>query len=301
MKDSGGEDLKRTLSILLAIVLLLPSFSFADPYEELTQNIRVFQMGIMGQGSIDLDKNISRAELATIAVRLMGLEYMKDFQKKSTPFKDVKGWAVPYVNISYEMKLINGVKKNIFNPNGQVTYGELLTVLMRILGYEDGIDFKKYPEDYYSKALEIGLGNLYIPHNEVVTRGVVATTINKALDLKMKNSDKALSSLQLNFHIGGNETKKDSIVESKVDLKDLSFNTTIVGIFSGVLVGKDDFSGYKVVLLSKSGKVLDSKVLGIKGSFSIENFDIGTLSKLQGYKYEIYSPNGSLIIWDDLD
>ncbi|MBU5313146.1 S-layer homology domain-containing protein [Tissierella carlieri] len=293
--------MKRTLSILLIIILLLPSFSFANPYEELTQNIRVFQMGIMGQGSIDLDKKISREELATIAVRLKGLEYLKDFQKQSTPFKDVKGWSVPYINIAYDMKLVNAVKKDFFNPNGKVSYGELLTVLMRVLGYENGVDFKKYPEDYYSKALEIGLGNLYIPHDEVVTRGIAATTINKALDLKMKNSDKELSSLQLNYYIDGNVTKKDSVVESEVYLKELSFSTTILGVFSGVLVGVNDFSRYKVVLLSKSGKVLDSKVLGINGSFSIENFDISTLSKLQGYKYEIYSPNGSLILWDDLD
>lgn len=258
-------------------------------------------MGIMGQGSIDLDKNISRAELATIAVRLMGLEYLKDFQKQSTPFEDVKGWSVPYVNIAYDLDIINGVKRNSFNPNGTVSYEELLTVLMRVLGYEDGIDFKNYPEDHYSKAMEIGLGNLYIPHDEVITRGVAAATINKALDLKMKNSDKTLSSLQLNYYIDRNEIKKESVIESKIYMKELNFNTTIVGVFSGVLMGVDDFSGYKVVLLSKAGKALDSIVLEKNGGFSIEGFDISTLNKLQGYKYEIYSPNGNLILWDNLD
>ena len=296
--------MKKTLSVLLAIVLLLPSFTFASPYDDLIDNSRVFQMGIMGQGRIDLDKKISREELATIAVRLKGLEYMKDFQKQSTPFKDVKGWSVPYINIAYDMKLVNGVKKDFFNPNGKISYGELLTVLMRILGYEDGVDFKKYPEDYYSKALEIGLGNLYIPHDEVVTRGIAATTINKALDLKMKNSDKDLSSLQGSYYInipGTSPNAEDYIVDNKVYMRDLNFNTTIVGVFSGVLMGVSDFSEYKVVLLSKSDKILDSIILGRNGKFSIENFDISTLSKLQGYKYEIYSPSGNLILWDNLD
>lgn len=276
----------------------------ANPYDTMIDNIRVFQLGIMGQGNLDLNKNLSRAELATIAVRLMGLEYMKDFQRTSTPFKDVQGWAVPYVNITLDLGLMNGVKRDLFSPNGRVTYVELLTVLMKVLGYEDEVDFKKYPEDYYSKAMEIGLGNLYIPYDEVVTREIAVSTINKALDLKLKDGTVVLSSLQSNYPFNGKVVDSkvvDSIIDNKVYLSALSFNTTLVGVFSGVLKGRDDFTEYKVNLLSKSGNVLDSITVNKNGSFSIDGFDINTLSKLQGYKYEIYSPDGTMVLWDNLD
>lgn len=282
----------------MVIVLLFPAVSMANPYDDIIENIRVFQMGII-QGDLELNKYLSRAELATVAVRVMGLEYIKDYQKDYTSFKDVKGWAVPYVNIAYDLGLMNGVKKEFFSPNGKVTYVELLTVLLRVLGYEDGVDFKRYPEDYYSKALEIGLGNLYIPHDEVVTKGIAAKTINKALDLKLKDSDKELSSLQLNYFF--NETIVESMVNNKVYMSDLSFNTSIVGVFSGVLKGIDDFTGYKIELLSKSGTLLESIIVNKNGSFSIDGFDISALSKLQGYKYEVYSSNGTMVLKDDLD
>lgn len=273
----------------------------ANPYDIILENPKVFQLGIISD-SLNLNKNFTRAELATIGVKLSGLTFMVDNKKTSTPFKDVNGWAAPYVNLAHEMGLMNGVKKYLFNPNGKVTYVELLTVIMRVLEYEDGIDFKKYPEDYYSKALEIGLGNLYIPHDEVVTKEITIKTINKALSLKMKNSGKELSSLQLFIpSVTSISDTEGYIVDSKVYLDDLSFNTTLIGVFSGVLKGNSDFSGYKVKLLTKSDNVLESVVLNKNGSFSMEGFDISMFSKLQGYKYEIYSPGGTLVLWDDLD
>lgn len=296
--------MRRTLSCFVALLILLQPFtSLASESDVFIENNRVFQLGIMGQGVLDLDKELSREELATIAVRLKGLEYLKSLSGFSTPFKDVEGWSVPYVSIAYNFNLISGVKENLFYPKNKVKYVELLTVVMRVLGYEDNIDFKNYPEDYYSKALEIGLGNLYIAHDEIVTRGVAAATINKALDLNLKDSDIKLSSLQLSYNFIGSETttnSKGTYTDSKIYIQDLSFNANTVGFFSGVLAGTNDFSGYKVVLLTKSGTVLDSTLLKNDGKFSIEGFDVSVLSKILGYKYEVYSPSGTLVLWGDL-
>lgn len=291
--------MRQIISFLMALFILLqPLASLASNFDTLVDNSRVFQLGIMGQGKLDLDKELSREELATIAVKLKGLEYTKNSSKLSTPFEDVDGWSVPYVNIAYNFNLINGVKENLFYPKDNVRYVELLTVLMKVLGYEDNIDFEKFPEDYYSKALEIGLGNLYIAHDEIVSREVAAATINKALDLNMKNSDKKLSSLQL-----GSKITKDSnsaYTNNKIYFQDLNFNTNTIGFFSGILAGTNDLSSYKVVLLTKSGSILDSTLLKNDGKFSIEGFDVSTLSRLRGYKYEVYSPSGTLVLWGDL-
>lgn len=278
----------------LIIVLLFSSFGLSPAYGGPIENSRVFQLGIMGQGQLNLDKNLSRAELATIAVRLTNLESLVSSSNKTTKFKDVKGWSLAYVNIVSNNNLMSGSGKDTFNPNGKVNYTELLTVLMRILGYEDGIDFKEFPKDYYNKAMEIGLGNLYIPSNEVVTREVVVKTIDKALGLNIKGEDRDLASTLL--------TSPPQVVKPKDKpyMDNLSFNTSIIGVFSGRLKGIS-VDGYKVVLLSKAGNTLDSVVVNKEGTFSIEGFDVSTISRLQGYKYEVYSPNGELILNDNLN
>lgn len=282
----------------MLVVLLFSSVVTASPYDVYTENLRVFQLGVIKDGS-GLEKNLTRAELSAIAVRLCGLEYMKYYQRSSTSFKDVNGWAVPYVNMAYDLGLMKGVNE-YFYPNRSISYVELLTILMRVLGYEDGVDFVKYPEDYYNKSLEIGLANLYIPHHEIITKEIVIRTIDKALSLNMRNMDKDLASFYSYISMPSMEIPpKDYSVDS-INLGSLNFNTTLVGVFSGVLGGVSDLFGYRISLLSGSGNTLESVSTDKNGGFSIEGFDISPLGKLQGYKYEIYSPNGTLVLWGDL-
>lgn len=274
--------MKKVCSIILVVLLLLPNLAFAN--------------GVIGPENPN--KNLSRAEMATVSVRLLGLESLKGNYNKKGDFKDVKGWALPYVNIASEMKIMKGSSQNIFNPNGQLTYVEVLTVLMRILGYEDGIDFKKYPTDYYNKALEIGLGDLYIKDKEVITRSIASDTIDKALELNMKNSD-----LKLKDNLNRSKTEvpktNDTVVEN-ITISNIQFNSSIVGMFSGELKGSSYFTNYKVELLSKGGQVYETTTLGESGSFSILGFDVGVISQLTGYMYKVYDAKGNMILSSDL-
>lgn len=274
--------MKKVCSIVLALLLLLPNLTFAN--------------GVIGPENPN--KNISRAEMATVAVRLLGLENLKDDYNKKGNFKDVKGWALPFVNIASENGVMMGSKKDIFNPNGQLTYVEVLTVLMRILGYEDGIDFKNYPDDYYNKALEIGLGDLYIKDKQIITRKIASDTIDKALELNMKNSNKKLSNNISNSPVV-NSPKEDNSPK-KITIGNIEFNSSIVGVFSGELKGSNDFTNYKVEILSKGGQVYKTTTSDKSGKFKITGFDVKTMSKLSGYMYKVYDAKGSIILSSDL-
>lgn len=274
--------MKKVCSIVLALLILLPSLTFAN--------------GVIGPENPN--KNISRAEMATVAVRLLGLEGSKDAYNKKGNFKDVKGWALPFVNIASENGVMMGSKKDTFNPNGQLTYVEVLTVLMRILGYEDGIDFKNYPDDYYNKALEIGLGDLYIKDKQIITRKIASDTIDKALELNMKGSNEKLSNNISNAPVV-NSPKEDNSPK-KITIGNIEFNSSIVGLFSGELKGSNDFTNYKVEILSKGGQVYKTTTLDKSGTFKITGFDVGTMSKLSGYMYKVYDAKGSIILSSDL-
>lgn len=275
--------MKRVCSIVLALLLLLPNLTFAN--------------GVIGPENPN--KNISRAEMATASVRLLGLEDLKDDYKQKGNFKDVKGWALPFVNIASENGVMMGSSKDTFNPNGQLTYVEVLTVLMRILGYEDGVDFKKYPDDYYSKALEIGLADLYIKPNQVITRKTTSDTIDIALGLNMKNKDISLSD-NISRPKTADSIKDNTIVE-EITISNIEFNNSIVGLFSGELKGSNNFTGYKVEILSKAGQVYKTNTLEKSGTFKITGFDVGTMSKLSGYMYKVYDAKGNLILSSDLN
>ena len=76
-----------------------------------------------------------------------------------------------------------------------------------------------------------------------------------------------------------------------------TFNTSIIGVFSGKL--KSDtlrsFNGYKVRLLSSTGKFYKEAKVSSDGSFEITGFDVDLMAKLIGYKYEIWDPSGHTI------
>lgn len=282
--------LKRIILIILSLALLLPSFVYGEGAADVDW---VVHKGYFGVGGLDLDKKINRAGLATITVRLMSLEDDALSYKGKPLFKDVEkfqgGWAAPYTYIVKENGIMSGNSKDTFNPGGNVKYIEVLTVFMRILGYEDGVDFVKYPDDYYKKALEIGLGDMYISSNEEVLRETVLDTMVKALNLNIKNKDYTLyNSLS--------SKPKEEAPATKVTMTNVKFNTTIAGIFSGELKGSKDFTGYRVVLLSRDGGIHSNKILDKSGKFTIDGFDVSAFSKLKGYRYEVYNGQGVLIL-----
>lgn len=251
-----------------------------------------------GVGGLNLDKKMNRAELATMTIRLIGLEDAANEYKGKSSFRDVDnfqgGWATPFVHLAKEKGLISGKSKDIFNPNGNVTYIELLTIFMRVLGYEDGIDFINYPDDYYKKALEIGLAHMYISPNEEVLRETVLSTMVKALNINLKGQDYTLFA-SINSVTDKEVSSKENPKEI-ITITNIKFNTIISGVFSGILKGSRDFTGYKVVLLSQDGAIYGDTVLGKDGIFSIDKFDVGALAKLKGYRYEVYNKEGDLIL-----
>lgn len=276
--------------IILSLALLLPSFA----YGEVSKDIElVVNRGYLGAGGLNLDKKMNRAELATVNIRLMGIVSDATNYKGKPYFKDTPsfqgGWAVPYIALAKEHGLMTGNTKDTFNPSGNVSYVEMLTVFMRVLGYRDGIDFINYPDDYYKKALEIGLADMSILPEEEVLRETIALTMVKALNMNLKDKDYTL--LENLDSVPNKDTK---VVD--ITISDVVFNTTISGIFSAELKGSSDFTGYRVVLLSKNGSVYRERTLGKDGKVYIDRFDVGLLAKLEGYKYEVYNNKGALII-----
>ena len=82
-------------------------------------------------GSFGPQRNITRAELATILARFCGT--VKDSAKDR--FSDISGsWARKYINLAAEAGLVYGYTDGTFRPDQNITRAETIVMVNRILG-----------------------------------------------------------------------------------------------------------------------------------------------------------------------
>ena len=184
--------MKKILSVFLCFLLLF-SFSVNATYalsieEQAGEHLR--KLGLYKgyeDGTLGLNRNITRAEFAALAVRIEGLENSQEDNKGITAFKDVAAehWASGYVNIATSKNLIKGFEDKTYRPEAQVTYVQTLAVMIRILGYEKDV-VGEWPNNYINKAKELGLDkNINLSADTPINRGQIAVIVNNALGIKV--------------------------------------------------------------------------------------------------------------------
>lgn len=187
--------LRKSIILVVVILLLLSSTVLASDVTKEQQEAaeKLLAMGILTgyeDGSLKLDDYITRAEFTTIAVRLILKDKEVDSYKKDTVFSDVPKdhWASGYINIAVEEGLINGYGDGTFKPENKITYSEVITILVRLLGQDDSLNKdKQWPLNYIQRAIELGIdtGDVIIP-NANATRGEVALYVYKTLIAELK-------------------------------------------------------------------------------------------------------------------
>lgn len=138
-------------------------------------------------GSLGLNRNITRAEFATLAVRIEGLEDLQEKHKGETIFKDMKAshWASGYVNIAVSKDLIKGFEDKTFRPEEEITYAQALAVVIRILGYEKDV-VGEWPDNYINKGKDLGLDRyIDLSADMPISRGKIAVLIYNALGVSI--------------------------------------------------------------------------------------------------------------------
>ena len=298
--------MKKIFCGIMITTLLLTPIGFANTGKS-SEKVppamkRVVEKGYFGVGGLNLERYANRAEFATIAVRFKGISEEKVKATKATgPYKDTAsfqgGWALNHIGMAYEEGLMFGTSADTFNPGGNVTYIQLLAVMLRLLGYEDGSDFHQYPKDYYDKAKALGLADPKIDIHTKVTRELVGITMEKTLDLQLKHQNQTLGERL------GIQSPQAVVESGPIQLKSHSITTTILGDFSGKLSGRQSFEGYQIGIYPKSDKNAKAYKAGKvekNGDFTLSGFPIGLVEKLLGYRYKVYSKDNQLILQGDL-
>ena len=147
--------MKRKMRMVLASVLAVASLAMsagAASYDNCAD--RLSDLGLF-QGTGDgyeLDRAPTRAEAATMLVRLLGAEAEAQELEYTAPFTDLSDWQKPYVQYLYDNGLTNGATATTFEPEDTCSAQMYTTFLLRALGYSDaaGGDFA------YSGAVDFG-------------------------------------------------------------------------------------------------------------------------------------------------
>lgn len=323
--------MKRLLALLLACaaiagMLVFPSSAgaaatttFTDIYDtnvaQAAETLRL--LGIVsgtGGTSFSPDRALTRAEFCKLAVELMGNGDKVASQMNRTVFQDVPSthWARGYIAVATQGTttgsgdtavttpgIIRGDAYGNFNPDRAITYGEAVTILVRILGYGDSDVGMVWPDGYLAKAdeLEITEG-LNLTANDTITRGQAALMMENLLFTNSKEGKEYLTTL------GCTITDETILFDVAATAPDGS---------SGIKVAQDkvyktDHAPFSDDLVGRRAKLVldkDEKVVDIQTSTSstqkvitIQSLDYDAMKISGGSSISIEEPKNT-VVWKD--
>lgn len=323
--------IKRLLALLLACaaiagMLVLPSSAgaastsaFTDIYDtnvsRAAETLRL--LGIVsgtGGAAFSPDRVLTRAEFCKLAVELMGNGDKVAAQMNRTVFQDVPSthWARGYIAVATQGTttgsgdtatttpgIIRGDAYGNFNPDRAITYGEAVTILVRILGYGDSDVGMVWPDGYLAKASELEITKgLNLTADSTITRGQAALMMENLLFTNGKDGKQYLTTL------GCTITDETILFDVAAAAPDGSTGVKV----SQDKVYKTDHTPFSDDLVGRRAKLLldkDEKIVDIQPSTSgtqkvvtIQSLDYNSIKISGGSSVSIEEPKDT-VVWKD--
>ena len=191
--------MKKKLCLLCVLLVLVLTASLAAapiaaaaPTADVAAQ-KLYTLGLVGgygqsaDGSVNfaLGDKLTRAQAFVLVVRFVGAEKDATANAQSHPFTDVPAWAAPYIGYVYANGITKGVSETKFDPDTEVSEAAFLTIMLRVLGYDDGAgDFKW--NDPYTLAKQVGIADAKA---NAFNRGGAFIICYRALTAAPKNGD----------------------------------------------------------------------------------------------------------------
>jgi hypothetical protein len=159
-------------------------------------------------GNVRPERNVSRAEVATVFFRLLTDEMRANNWTRENPFPDVSAgiWYNNAISVMYKMGILAGYPDGMFRPNGAITRAELAAIaarfarMMEMLSRNDRgfIDIGgHWAEGDIRYAAAIGWVNGYpddtFMPNQNITRAEFMTLVNRMLERAPETVDDLLA------------------------------------------------------------------------------------------------------------
>jgi hypothetical protein len=197
------KNLKKVISTVVALTLSVSSFAaaFAAQFTDVADTASYAQavdelvaLGIIegyGDGTFLPDNNITRAEVTKMIVAAIGSTAAAEAAAgQNTKFVDVDSthWAAGFVTVGTDQAgFINGYGDGTFGPENNVTYAQVVKMLVASLGYTTYAEANGgWPGGYMSYGNSLGIvDGVKANQDTEVTRAQVAQLIDNALDVPL--------------------------------------------------------------------------------------------------------------------
>lgn len=195
--------MKRQLSLVLALVMILGSFSSVFAAVSVDQSaVTVAENFLKAEGVLEGDDgnvaamsnlNLKRRDAVVLVSRLLGeQEAAEAFPSGDLTFKDLTDdYYNGFIAWSVAKEIIVGHDAETFGFNEEMTAQQFATVLLRVLGYEE-------EEDVFPVALEMAeelglLIDMEVENTTIVKRGMMALMAFNALYVDVNGTGKTLA------------------------------------------------------------------------------------------------------------
>ena len=149
-------------------------------------------------GNFNFNNEVTRAEMAKIAVATSSYKNTVALGLQFSPFSDVKStyWGAPYIRAAVSAGIVEGYIDGTFRPKGTVTYEEAITMMLRVLGYTEDDFGASYPYGQIGTAEGLKMTDgITAEIGTPMTRRDIAKLVCNTLDTKSKTTGQDLISV----------------------------------------------------------------------------------------------------------
>lgn len=256
----------KILAMLLSSAMCLGSVSTAFA-EEISQKDMEMANQLRGYGilqgdennNLNLDKTITRAEMAVLVLRMLGYEDVAKTAAGTSMFSDVAAdhWGNPYINYAANIGVIKGFDDGTFKPDEEVKTEQAMKMIVAALGYENVMTNIVYPDSYMKMAGQLKLmSGVEATVGEAALRGAVARMIYNSLDIA-----------QIVRKDNGYFPDEDTTLRIKLE------KHAGMTMYEGIVNATDAMNLYSTVPLEKKNAVkIDDEVYDAAESVDVDKF-----------------------------
>ena len=179
--------MKRYMLVLLIITLIF-SISIAYTADEAADTlVKMKLMAGYPDGTLGLDKNITRAEFCTLVAKMLGISDEENFDINNFSDLPKDHWAYKNVMALASRGIISGYGDGTFKPSNNVTYAETSVILIGVLGYKSEL-VGEWPTNVMNLADELKLNkDVDITlSDKKMTRGLVSVMLLNGMEIPVK-------------------------------------------------------------------------------------------------------------------
>ncbi len=181
--------MKKILLFILILTFIFVGSAYAQEfpdvegtkYEEAVEFLSAY--GVVNgfpDGTFKPDDPVTRAQISKMITIVLGYEEFTTNMEST--FADMDGhWAERYVEVAHAFDIVQGYLDGTFGPDNEITYTEVITMVVRSLGYTDQSLPGSWPYDYLVKAGDLGIVEGIPLAGEQATRGDIALMTYNAL------------------------------------------------------------------------------------------------------------------------